>query len=181
MIEELNGYNKRVISNEELDLNLRHTKSSLVANVIGVIDFLYTSYKERFGGEGIIVHEGFGVGKVEQDLEKFSGNIYRLLERKLYQKFQSKGLVPPRKNLLAFREKGQNNNTFLQIGNICFVDPAGTSQQCPVCEKGKLGHSEVCSEHCGFNSHGIMHSNDGIAGYNIAKRGYREFLKSKQQ
>ena len=181
MIEELNSYNRRVISNEELDLNLKHTKSSLVANVIGVIDFLYTSYKERFGGEGIIVHEGFGVGKVEQDLEKFSGNIYRLLERKLYQKFQSKGLVPPIKNLLAFREKGQNNNTFLQIGNICFVDPSGTSQQCPVCEKGKLGHSEVCSEHCGFDSRGIMHSNDGIAGYNIAKRGYREFLKSKQQ
>lgn len=105
IIEELNSYNKRIISNEELDLNLKHTKSSLVANVIGVIDFLYTSYKERFGGEGIIVHEGFGVGKVEQDLEKFSGNIYRLLERKLYQKFQSKGLVPPIKNLLAFREK----------------------------------------------------------------------------
>lgn len=181
MIEELNGYNKRVISNEELDLNLKHTKSSLVANVIGVIDFLYASYKERFGREGVIVHEGFGIGKVEQDLEKFSGNIYRLLERKLYQKFQSKGLVPPIKNLLAFREKEQNNNTFLQIGNICFVDPTETSQQCPVCEKGKLGHSKVCLEHCGFDSHGIMHSNDGIAGYNIAKRGYKEFLKSKQR
>ncbi len=183
---ELNRYNVRAISDEELDLNLRQTKSSLVANVIGVIDFLYARYKEKFGGEGLVVSEGFGVGKVEQDLEKFSGNIYRLLERKLYQKFQGKGLVPPIKNILMFREKdnnkeGKNNVPFLHIGNICFVDPSGTSQNCPVCEKGKLKHTEVCSNGCGFKSEGIMHSNDGIAGYNIAKRGYLEFEKLKQK
>lgn len=182
---ELNRYNVRVISDEELDLNLRQTKSSLVANVIGVIDFLYARYKEKFGGEGLVVSEGFGVSKVEQDLEKFSGNIYRLLERKLYQKFQGKGLVPPIKNILMFREKdnkeGKKNVPFLHIGNICFVDPSGTSQKCPVCEKGKLSHTEVCSNGCGFKSEGIMHSNDGIAGYNIAKRGYLEFEKLKQK
>lgn len=183
---ELNRYNVRAISDEELDLNLRQTKSSLVANVIGVIDFLYARYKEKFGGEGLVVSEGFGVSKVEQDLEKFSGNIYRLLERKLYQKFQGKGLVPPIKNILMFREKdnnkeGKNNVPFLHIGNICFVDPSRTSQNCPVCEKGKLKHTEVCSNGCGFKSEGIMHSNDGIAGYNIAKRGYLEFEKLKQK
>ena len=180
---ELNRYNVRVISDEELDLNLRQTKSSLVANVIGVIDFLYARYKEKFGGEGLVVSEGFGVSKVEQDLEKFSGNIYRLLERKLYQKFQGKGLVPPIKNILMFREKdnkeGKKNVPFLHIGNICFVDPSGTSQKCPVCEKGKLSHTEICPNNCGFNSEGIMHSNDGIAGYNIAKRGFWEFEKLK--
>ena len=182
--EELNKYNVRVISDEELDLNLKRTKSSLAANVIGVIDFLYARYKEKFGGEGLVVSEGFGISKVEQDLEKFSGNIYRLLERKLYQKFQGKGLVPPIKNILMFREKdnnreGKNTIPFLHIGNICFVDPSGTSQNCPVCEKGKLRHTEICPNNCGFNSEGIMHSNDGIAGYNIAKRGYWEFEKLK--
>ena len=181
---ELNRYNVRVISDEELDLNLRQTKSSLVANVIGVIDFLYARYKEKFGGEGLVVSEGFGVSKVEQDLEKFSGNIYRLLERKLYQKFQAKGLVPPIKNILMFREKDNNRESkksvpFLHIGNICFVDPSGTSQNCPVCEKGKLRHTEICPNNCGFKSEGIMHSNDGIAGYNIAKRGFLEFKKLK--
>lgn len=181
---ELNRYNVRVISDEELDLNLRQTKSSLVANVIGVIDFLYARYKEKFGGEGLVVSEGFGVSKVEQDLEKFSGNIYRLLERKLYQKFQAKGLVPPIKNILMFREndnnrEGKKNIPFLHIGNICFVDPSGTSQNCPVCENGKLGHTEICPNNCGFKSEGIMHSNDGIAGYNIAKRGFLEFKKLK--
>ena len=181
---ELNRYNVRVISDEELDLNLRQTKSSLVANVIGVIDFLYARYKEKFGGEGLVVSEGFGVNKVEQDLEKFSGNIYRLLERKLYQKFQAKGLVPPIKNILMFREEDNNRESkksvpFLHIGNICFVDPSGTSQNCPVCENGKLGHTEICPNNCGFESKGIMHSNDGIAGYNIAKRGFLEFKKLK--
>ena len=181
---ELNRYNVRVISDEELDLNLRQTKSSLVANVIGVIDFLYARYKEKFGGEGLVVSEGFGVSKVEQDLEKFSGNIYRLLERKLYQKFQAKGLVPPIKNILMFREKDNNREgkksvPFLHIGNICFVDPSGTSQNCPVCENGKLRHTEICPNNCGFKSEGIMHSNDGIAGYNIAKRGFLEFKKLK--
>lgn len=181
---ELNRYNVRVISDEELDLNLRQTKSSLVANVIGVIDFLYARYKEKFGGEGLVVSEGFGVSKVEQDLEKFSGNIYRLLERKLYQKFQAKGLVPPIKNILMFREEDNNREgkksvPFLHIGNICFVDPSGTSQNCPVCENGKLGHTEICPNNCGFKSEGIMHSNDGIAGYNIAKRGFLEFKKLK--
>lgn len=181
---ELNRYNVRVISDEELDLNLRQTKSSLVANVIGVIDFLYARYKEKFGGEGLVVSEGFGVRKVEQDLEKFSGNIYRLLERKLYQKFQAKGLVPPIKNILMFREndnnrEGKKNIPFLHIGNICFVDPRDTSQNCPVCEKGKLRHTEICPNNCGFKSEGIMHSNDGIAGYNIAKRGFLEFKKLK--
>lgn len=181
---ELNRYNVRVISDEELDLNLRQTKSSLVANVIGVIDFLYARYKEKFGGEGLVVSEGFGVSKVEQDLEKFSGNIYRLLERKLYQKFQAKGLVPPIKNILMFREEDNNRESkksvpFLHIGNICFVDPSGTSQNCPVCEKGKLRHTEICPNNCGFKSKGIMHSNDGIAGYNIAKRGFLEFKKLK--
>jgi hypothetical protein len=181
IMEEINKYNvknAKSISNEELDLKLNQLKSSLVANVVGVIDFLYKQYKERFGGDGIIVKEGFDSAKVENDREKFSCNIYRMLERKLYQKFQNYGLVPPVKNLMLMRDIDLNDtNEFMQLGNVCFIDYKGTSQNCPVCEKGRLGHTEKCSANCGFESKGIMHSNDGIAGYNIAKRGFNNFLK----
>lgn len=172
--KEINSYNTREVSNEVLDLNLNNVKSALVANVIGIVDFLYKEYKERFSGEGVIVKEGFGINKVESDRMKFSGNIYRMLERKLYQKFQNYGLVPPVKNVTEFRNK---DNAFVEFGNICFINYEGTSQRCPVCG-GKLNyHSETCSENCGFKSEGIMHSNDGIAGFNIAKKGFNEITK----
>ena len=186
IFEELEKYNKRLISNEELELQINTRKQSLVANVIGVVDFLYKQYQQRFAGEGIIVKEGFDHGKVEQDREKFSGNIYRLLERKLYQKFQNYGLVLPIKNLMLLRSDGvkkdkekekdkDETKIIRRLGNICFVHEKGTSQECPVCEKGRLNHTEVCPESCGFDVKGIMHSNDGIAGFNIAKRGFNNF------
>lgn len=172
--KEIDSYNKREISNEVLDLNLNKAKSSIVANVIGIVDFLYKDYKNRFGGEGIVVKEGFGISKVENDRMKFSGNIYRMLERKLYQKFQNYGLVPPVKNITEFRSE---DKAFVEFGNICFINYDNTSQRCPICEKGKLNHTETCSENCGFNSKDIMHSNDGIAGFNIAKKGFKEITK----
>ncbi|MBO5704032.1 MAG: hypothetical protein J6R91_05655 [Bacteroidaceae bacterium] len=168
ILAEINAYNKRIISNEELDLKLNQLKSSLVANVVGVIDFLYKDYQSRYGGEGLVAMEDFNVKNVDAAMEKFAGNIYRMLERKLYLKLQNYGLVPPVKNLLQVRD----NNKLKQIGNVCFVDEAGTSQMCPVCEAGRLGHTETCSRNCGFTSVGILHSNDGIAGYNIAKKGW---------
>lgn len=178
ILEEISKYNVKSISLEEVDLRFNDIKSALVANVVGVVDFLYKQYKTRFGGEGIIAKEGFDSKKVESDREKFSGNIYRLLERKLYQKFQNYGLVPPIKNLMSLRKDDlKKENEFMQLGNICFVGYEGTSQSCPVCEKGRLGHTEVCPKHCGFESTGIMHSNDGIAGYNIAKRGFNNIVK----
>ncbi len=162
------------LSIEELDLKLNQAKSSIVANAIGIIDFLYKQYKKRFSGEGIIVKEGFGKDMVDSKRNDFSANIYRMLERKLYQKFQNYGLVPPVKNVLAFREE---DKAFVQFGNICFINYEGTSQRCPVCGNGKLNHTETCSENCGFKSEGIMHSNDGIAGFNIAKKGFIEVTK----
>lgn len=168
ILAAINAYNKRIISNEELDLKLNQLKSSLVANVVGVIDFLYKNYQSRYGGEGLIAMEDFNVMNVDAAMEKFAGNIYRMLERKLYLKLQNYGLVPPVKNLLQVRD----DNKLKQIGNVCFVDEAGTSQMCPVCETGRLGHTETCSRNCGFTSVGILHSNDGIAGYNIAKKGW---------
>ena len=139
-----------------------------------MIDYLYKQYKERFGGEGIIAKEGLGIEKVESDRMKFSGNIYRMLERKLYQKFQNYGMVPPIKNLTAFRSK---DKSYTQIGYICFINYDGTSQRCPICNaKLAYNHGLECSEKCGFDSEGIMHSNDGIAGYNIAKKGFESIV-----
>jgi len=184
--KEIESYNTTAgiqeISNEELDLKINRLKQAVVANAVGVIDYLYIYYKKKTGGEGLIIKEGFDTKKVAKALEKFSGNIYRILERKLYQKFQNYGLVPPIKSLMAVREEGIENNkdAILRLGNVGFIDPTGTSQQCPVCSKGKLNHTTKCSKNCGFNSKNIMHSNDGIAGYNIAKRGFENFISQKK-
>ncbi|MBS1644463.1 MAG: transposase [Bacteroidetes bacterium] len=182
IIQELNNYNtnesRQQIGNEELDLKINHLRAAVVANAIGVIDSLYHYYKDKTQGEGLVVKEGFDTNKVAEDLGKFSGNIYRVLERKLYQKFQNYGLVPPIKSLMAVRSKGlkDNKGVILRLGNIGFIDPAGTSQNCPVCNT-KFGNHQnnVVCENCGFSTQNIMHSNDGIAGYNIAKRGFENF------
>lgn len=182
IIHEINRYNTNrtshdIISAEELDFKMLDIKKALVANAIGVIDFLYKGYKERFKGEGLITKEGFATNDVAKGLEKFSGNIYRILEKKLYQKFQNYGLVPPIKNLMAVRAEGINDAAkefILRLGNIGFVSKSGTSQDCPVCLVGRLDHTTTCPK-CALKIDGIMHSNDGIAGYNIAKRGYNNF------
>lgn len=96
-----------------------------------------------------------------------------MLEHKLYQKFQNYGLVPPVKNLIQIRDE----KNLTQIGNVLFVNPEGTSQLCPVCEQKGLSHDTKCPHSCGFDSNGIMHSNDGIAGVNIAKRGLETIEK----
>lgn len=177
---EIEKYNTRTISNEELDLKINDLKKSIVANAIGVIDFLYISYKERFKGDGLIVKEGFDTSKVKDDLNNFSGNIYRILERKLYQKFQNYGLVPPIKNLLSVRNDGvKDDKVIFNLGIIGFVSQSGTSQKCPICDKKIGGHKNRMQCECGFSSQGIMHSNDGIAGLNIAKRGFENINKSR--
>lgn len=182
ILDEIEKYNQtRVISNEELDLKLVNMKRAVVANVVGVVDKLYHEYAERFGGDGIIVKEGFDSKKEIEDRNKFEGNIYRMLERKLYQKFQNYGLVPPLKNLMMLRDGGikDNRDAIMQVGIVAFVDPAGTSQECPVCVEGKLRHTTICPNKCGFTSDGIMHSNDGIAAYNIAKRGFNNLKNNR--
>jgi hypothetical protein len=187
ILEELDRYNtdrtshdipnertRRNISNEELDLQITDVKRALVANVIGVIDLLYKQYKQRCGGEGLVVKEAFDTKMVEEGIEKFSGNIYRILERKLYQKFQNYGLVPPIKSLLTVRGEKEE----LRLGNVSFVKEEGTSQRCPICEaKSDKKHTDHLKCNCGFDSDGVMHRNDGIAGFNIAKRGFENFMK----
>lgn len=180
VISEIEKYNIRTISNEELDLRINNFKESIVANAIGVIDFLYKSYKERYKGDGLIVKEGFNTSEVKNKLNDFSGNIYRILERKLYQRFQNYGLVPPIKNLLSVRSNGvKDDNSIYNLGVIGFVSQSGTSNICPICGKNNGGHRNKMQCECGFSSQYIMHSNDDIAGFNIAKRGFENFKNSK--
>jgi hypothetical protein len=189
--EKLKQYNiKKEISNEELSLKINHLKKSIVSNMIGIIDFLYRRYKSILGGDGIIIKEGFDTKKVEADLKSFQGNIYRMLEWGLYKKFQNYGLVPPIKNLLSIRGDGIDDgdkNKIMRLGNIGFVSKANTSQDCPVCgekdeDKSKNLENKkkkifLCdNQNCTFSSEGIMHSNDGIAAFNIAKRGFQNFI-----
>ena len=181
IIKEIESYNTnksiRKISNEELDLKINHLKQSVVANAVGVIHFLYNYYKEKTGGEGLIVKEGFDTKTVADGLEKFSGNIYRILERKLYQKFQNYGLVPPIKSLMAVRGGGIKDNGLsktIRLGNVCFVSQSKTSGICPLCNSKKLDHNTTCPD-CQSDLIEIFHSNNGVAGYTIAKRGFENF------
>ncbi|MBK7097284.1 MAG: hypothetical protein IPH58_01590 [Sphingobacteriales bacterium] len=171
IINKLEGFNRKEISNEELDLKLVNLKKAVVSNAVGVIDYLYKSYKARFDGEGLIVKEHFKPEDVDNKVADFRGNIYRLLEMKLYQKFQNYGLVPPLKRILSIREKKIDLENIQNIGIVGFVNPQDTSNQCPVCNMNKMRHTTICPENCGFDSKDIFHSNDGIAGFNIAKRG----------
>ncbi|MBS1630098.1 MAG: hypothetical protein JST27_08580 [Bacteroidetes bacterium] len=185
IIQELNNYNtnenRQQIGNEELELKINHLRAAVVANAIGVIDSLYHYYKSKTQGEGLVIKEGFDTNKVAEDLGKFSGNIYRVLERKLYQKFQNYGLVPPIKSLMTVRSEGlageNNKDAIIRLGNICFISDFQTSNLCPSCGRNNPGHIDpyICNN-CNFNSSGLMHSNDGVAGYNIAKRGFYNFL-----
>jgi hypothetical protein len=192
--ERLERYNvKREITNEKLSLKINHLRKAIVSNAIGVIDFLYKHYKSILGGDGLIIKEGFDTQKTENDLKLFQGNIYRMLEWGLYQKFQNYGLVPPIKNLLSVRGEGiddNDKNKIMRLGNIGFVSQAGTSQECPICgeknkDKNKILENKkkkifICeNQNCTFSSISIMHSNDGIAAFNIAKRGFQNFMNER--
>jgi predicted amidophosphoribosyltransferase len=64
----------------------------------------------------------------------------------------------------------------MRLGNIGFVSKAKTSGICPVCKEENLRHGTICPD-CKVDLTNIMHSNDGIAGFNIAKRGFDNFNK----
>ncbi|MCO5290432.1 MAG: transposase [Chitinophagaceae bacterium] len=179
IMDKLKEFNVKQISNEELDLKLINLRKAVVSNAIGVIDFLYKAFQARYGGEGIIVKEHFKPEDVDNKVADFRGNIYRLLEMKLYQKFQNYGLVPPIKRILSLREEKIGIENIQNFGIIGFVNPQHTSNLCPVCEKNSMHHTTICPENCGFDSMDKFHSNDGIAGFNIAKRGLEKIRKNQ--
>lgn len=171
-----------------LEDNINKTRASLVANMIGVIDFLYEQFP------GFIVLENLSQSIIESHREKFEGDITRPLEWAIYRKFQSKCLVPPISELLKLREKERLNSneteeeSIHQFGIVKFINERETSLLCPKCGKKAYNNSDdpkfkedknntifQCKE-CGFHNKNSarefssLDTNDKIAAFNIAKR-----------
>ena len=183
------------LDDARLEDNINKTRASLVANMVGVISFLYASFP------GFIVLENLKQSIIESHREEFEGDITRPLEWALYRKFQSKCLVPPISELIKLREEEKfeikNNRqltyqNILQFGVIKFVEEKETSLLCPKCEKKAYVNSEdplyiedknnrvFQCKNCGFHNRnnagefGSLDTNDKIAAFNIAKRGFKQ-------
>ena len=162
------------------DIN-KHRKV-IAANITGVIHFLYKKFP------GIITIEYLDQNKVESHRKDFEGIVDNPVEKALYRKFQTEGLVPPVSELWSIKTKDS------QIGIIYYADSddkekGGHGLRCPKCEKKAYSNSNddkyksdkqnkifEC-KHCGYDNHknpmGLdgLDSNDKVAAYNIAKRG----------
>jgi len=191
-------FDKQKSDDARLEDNINKTRASLVGNMVGVIDFLYNKHP------GFIVLEDLKQSIIESHRNQFEGDITRPLEWALYRKFQSKGLVPPISELLKLRElekftiqneKRPKKDTIKQFGIIKFESESETSLLCPKCGKKAYKSSEDekynrdkqqgifecgCVD-CDFNNktnageYTSLDTNDKIAAFNIAKRGFENF------
>lgn len=177
---------------------INQTRRALVGNMIGIIYWLYQKYP------GIISVEDLEQAKVEADRKNFEGNIERPLEWALYRKFQQEGYVPPISELIKLRtlednaqkkNKKEDDKGLKQFGIIKFVSEHDTSLTCPFCnekaytssskdpnylndKKTKVFHCRKCDFHNKTNPMGYesLDSNDKIAAFNIAKRGFEDLI-----
>ena len=79
---------------------LNRLRDSIVANMVGVISFLQKEYP------GIVILEDLKKSSLDKHFEAHNENISRRLEYKLFQKFQTLGLVPPHlKDIIALRDQ----------------------------------------------------------------------------
>lgn len=199
-------FGEQKIEDALLEDNINKTRASLVGNMVGVIDFLYSKYP------GFIVLEDLTQSIIESHRNTFEGDITRPLEWALYRKFQTKGLVPPISELVKLRElekfvvqsgKQSKKDTIKQFGIIKFVSESETSTTCPACGKKAYKSSEDkkynddkkynifhCSKEangdvgdCGFHNienpgdYFSLDTNDKVAAFNIAKRGFESLYK----
>ncbi len=179
--------NDKQLDDARLEDNINKTRTSLVGNMVGVINFLYKKYP------GFIVLENLKQTNTESHRRDFEGDITRPLEWALYRKFQTECLVPPISELIKLRELNpKNKQNIHQFGIIKFVSEKGTSLLCPKCGE-KVYNSDMSKDEdynkdkknkvfkcgkCGFNNKTDagefmgLDTNDTIAAYNIAKRGF---------
>jgi hypothetical protein len=191
-------YDKQKSDDARLEDNINKTRASLVGNMVGVIDFLYNKHP------GFIVLEDLKQSIIESHRNQFEGDITRPLEWALYRKFQSRGLVPPISELLKLRElekftiqneERPKKDTIKQFGIIKFESESETSLLCPKCGKKaykssgdekynrdkQQGIFECGCVDCDFNNktnaseYASLDTNDKIAAFNIAKRGFENF------
>ncbi len=84
---------------------INHLRDALVANMIGVISFLQDKYSVQDKYPGFIVLEDLSRDMIDKHFQDLYINISRRLEYALFQKFQTKGFVPPHiKDLIEIRE-----------------------------------------------------------------------------
>jgi predicted RNA-binding Zn-ribbon protein involved in translation (DUF1610 family) len=175
-----------------LEENINKMRKSLVGNMIGVISYLYRIY------QGIITMENLNQNTVESHRKLFEGDLTRPLEFALYNKFIKANLVPPiLGEIVQLRE--QKSTKISQVGIINFVSEQDTSLTCPNCgkkvykssndekytedKKNRVFHCKKCGFHNKDNPMGLesLDSNDKVAAFNIAKRGFENFKNFKKQ
>jgi len=78
---------------------INHLRNAITANMVGVICHLQKYYK------GFIIMEDLKKGDIDKHFSQSNENISRRLEKALYNKLQSIGLVPPHiKDIISLRE-----------------------------------------------------------------------------
>jgi hypothetical protein len=170
--------------------NINKARKASVGNAVGVISYLYQLY------EGVIAMEDLRQSTIESDRKAFEGHIARVLEFALYRKFIRENLVPPMlSEIVQLRESGK----LTEIGIVKFVSEKSTSLSCPVC--GEKAYKSSSNEqyikdkemkifrcnHCTFHNkdnpkgYDSLDSNDKIAAFNIAKRGFIDLKNRVEQ
>lgn len=155
-------------------------RRALVANMVGVIQYLYEQYP------AFIAIEDLSATNVESKRKNIEYNITRPLEWAIIKKMQTNGLIPPFNAYLKLKE--ENNTSLKQFGILKFVSEENTSTTCPNCRyKGYKNSKDVkynedkqkgifdC-ENCDYHSKNNpmfyqFNSNDEIASYNVAVKG----------
>lgn len=123
-----------------LESYINNARNALVANMIGVIDFI------RKQCECYIVLEDLKQSVIESHRITFNGDITRSLEFKLYQKMQNYGFVPPIKGIVELRER--DKKCLKQVGIVRFVNEGETSLICPNCGEKAYAKSDDFVYNC---------------------------------
>ncbi|MBP5368392.1 MAG: hypothetical protein J6Z01_08080 [Bacteroidales bacterium] len=192
---------ERQLGKENLEENINKAKNTIVANMVGVIYYVYNQLQKRFGADsyGMIVFEGLSEKEIAAHRDSNKADITLTLRNALLKKFQNDLCVPPYKEVsklsdgLKFTIKKSKNNpkTEKDFGIVRFVNQDNTSQCCPRCKaKSSVIHPEIfdcCSitlnnwkatpnmsdeEILLYES---MDINDKVAAFNIAKRAFGLF------
>ena len=162
---------------------INHLRDALVSNMVGVISHLQKKY------HGFIVLENLSKDTIDKHFSQHNENISRRLEKALYNKFQTLGLVPPHvKDIIQLKEDQKMD----QIGVISFVSEENTSKTCPYCEEITNQDNDLkfnqkrflCKkEQCGFDTYFFKDEKDRVQNYkpslNIKNKNKEEFKKFK--
>ena len=145
---------------------INHLRDAITANMVGVICYLQKKYP------GFIILEDLNKETKDRHFFTHNENISSRLEKALYNKFQTLGLVPPHvKNIIEIREEKK----LKQVGSICFAPAENTSKNCPYCEKTApknnsdlkfRQHRFICNdESCGFDTYFFKSEEERVKEY----------------